>query len=83
MWNYDKVLEKNLFGRSDTNIEFSDLGRLLLGFQERIRGDHHIFSKEGLVEIINLQPIGLMAKAYPIKQVRKMIVRYRLGLKND
>jgi len=35
-----------------------------------------------LVEIINLQPIGLMAKAYPIKQVRKMIVRYRLGLKN-
>lgn len=54
-----------------------------MGFQERIRGDHHIFSKEGEVEIINLQPIGSMAKAYQVKQVRQIIVRYRLELKND
>jgi hypothetical protein len=56
---------------------------LLLGFQERIRGDHHIYSKEGMVEIINLQPIGSMAKAYQVKQVRQIIVRYHLELKND
>ncbi len=85
MGKYDKVLEKTLFGRSDTNIEFSDLRRLLLllGFQERIRGNHHIFSKEGVVEIINLQPLGAMAKPYQVKQVRQIIVRYRLELKND
>ncbi len=85
MGKYDKVLEKVIFGRSDTNITFSELRQLLLllGFQERIRGDHHIFSKEGVVEIINLQPIGSMAKAYQVKQVRQIIVRYRLELKND
>lgn len=85
MGKYDKVLEKVIFGRSDANITFSELKQLLLllGFEERIRGDHHIFSKEGVVEIINLQPIGSMAKAYQVKQVRQIIVRYRLELKND
>jgi len=28
-----------------------------LGFSERIKGDHHIFYKEGIEEIINLQPL--------------------------
>jgi hypothetical protein len=81
---HDKVLEKILFGRSDANITFSELRQLLLllGFQERIRGDHYIFSTEGVVEIINLQSIGSMAKAYQVKQVRQIIVRYRLGLNN-
>ena len=85
MGKYDKVLEKILFGRSDTNITFSELRQLLLllDFQERIRGDHHIFSKEGIVEIINLQPLGAMAKPYQVKQVRQIIVRYGLELKND
>ena len=85
MGKYDKVLEKVLFGRSDANITFSELRQLLLqlGFQERIRGDHHILSMEGVVEIINLQPLGAMAKAYQVKQVRRIIIRYRLELKND
>ncbi|ESS73929.1 hypothetical protein MGMO_8c00660 [Methyloglobulus morosus KoM1] len=85
MGKYNKVLEKVIFGRSDTNVTFSELKQLLLllGFQERIRGDHHIFSKEGVVEIINLQPLGAMAKPYQVKQVRQIIVRYRLELKND
>ncbi len=85
MGKYDKVLEKVLFGRSDANITFSELKQLLLllGFQERIRGDPHIYNKEGVVEIINLQPLGTMAKAYQVKQVRQIVVRYRLELKND
>ena len=85
MGKYDKVLEQVLFGRSDANVTFSELRQLLLllGFQERIRGDHHIFTKEGVVEIINLQPLGAMAKPYQVKQARQIIVRYRLELKND
>ena len=85
MGKYDKVLEKVIFGRSDNNITFTELRQLLLqlGFQERIRGDHHIFSMKDVVEIINLQPLGSMAKAYQVKQVRQIIVRYRLELKND
>jgi len=30
-----------------------------LGFDERIRGDHYIFTKDGVVEILNLQPKGV------------------------
>jgi len=53
---YDKILQKIIHGRSDANILFSELRQLLLrsGFQERTRGDHHIFSKEGIAEILNI-----------------------------
>jgi len=79
---YDNILQKIVHGQSDANILFSDLRQLLLRleFQERIRGDHHIFSKDGIADILNIQPIGAMAKSYQIKQVRQLIVRYRLGL---
>jgi hypothetical protein len=49
-----------------------------LGFSERIRGDHHIFTRPGVWEIINIQPLGSLSKAYQVKQVREVIVRYRL-----
>ena len=48
-----------------------------LGFAERIRGNHHIFSKMGVAEILNLQPRGSLAKPYQVKQVRTVIVRYK------
>jgi len=82
---YDKLLQKIIHGRSDANILFSELRQLLLrlDFEERIRGDHHIFSKSDVVEILNIQPIGSMAKAYQVKQIRQIIVRYRLGLDDD
>jgi len=46
---------------------------------KRIRGDHHIFTKSGVEEILNLQPKGSKAKLYQVKQVRNVIVRYKLG----
>lgn len=54
-----------------------------LGFDERIRGDHHIFSKEDVEEILNLQPKGSKAKPYQVKQVRNVIIKYKLGVKKD
>lgn len=53
-----KTLHKVLRGDSDNNIRFGDLCTLLLSldFVERIRGRHHIFTREGVVEILNLQP---------------------------
>jgi hypothetical protein len=62
-------------GRADANVAFADLRGLLLtlGFAERIRGDHHIFSRDGVDEIINLQPLGARAKAYQVRQVRTII----------
>jgi len=76
-----KTLEKILRGTSDANISFDDLRRVMrdLGFDERIRGSHHIFSRDGVTEILNLQPIGSKAKPYQVKQVRHVILKYRMG----
>ena len=76
-----RLLNRILLGASDANIPFAGLRRLLqdLGFDERIRGSHHIFTKAGVDEILNLQPKGAQAKSYQVKQVRGAILRYRLG----
>ncbi len=77
----DKLLVKILLGASDANIPFEPLCQLLrtLGFDERIRGSHHIFSREGIEEILNLQPKQGKVKTYQIKQVRDVILKYQLG----
>jgi len=75
------ILEKVLSGLSDKNIRFSALRNLLLGmgFDERIKGDHYIFTKSGIAEIINLQPLkDGNAKAYQVKQVRGVILSNKL-----
>jgi predicted RNA binding protein YcfA (HicA-like mRNA interferase family) len=76
-----RVLEQILAGTADANVRFDDLRSLLaaLGFVERVRGSHHIFTKPGVVEILNLQPRGSLAKPYQVKQVRAVIVRYKLA----
>jgi hypothetical protein len=70
-----------LGGTADTNIPFEDLRHFLkrLGFAERVRGDHHIFTRDGVEDIFNLQPKGRQAKPYQVKQVRGVIVKYRLA----
>ena len=81
MGKHTELLLCVLAGRSDANISFSELRSLLirLGFHERIKGDHHIFTKAGLEEILNLQPQGSKAKPYQVKQVRNVIVKNKLG----
>ena len=80
MSKFDKLLYKILSGRSDRNIPFSELCYILekLGFQKRIKGDHHIYYHDRIVEIINIQPIGSEAKAYQVKQIRNIILKYKL-----
>jgi predicted RNA binding protein YcfA (HicA-like mRNA interferase family) len=77
----DSVLLPVLNGTSDANIRFRDLEGLLvaLGFSERIKGSHHIFTRTDVAEILNLQPSGSLAKPYQVKQVRKVVVQYKLG----
>ena len=81
MTQKDKLLSQILGGRSDANVNFNELLSLLrsLGFSERIRGSHHVFTREEVQEIMNLQPKGAKAKAYQVKQVRQVLVKYRLG----
>ncbi len=81
MGKYDKLILKILQGASDANILFDDLCQLLhhLGFEERIRGSHHIFRKHGVEEKVNLQRDGSKAKVYQVRQVRAVILKYKLG----
>jgi hypothetical protein len=77
----ESVLVRILRGSSDAGIRFDDLRGVLrrLGFEERIKGSHHIFTRDGVKEILNLQPKGSMAKAYQVKQVRRVLVQYKLA----
>jgi hypothetical protein len=77
----DKILDAVLSGTADANIRFGDLCSLLkgLGFAERIRGSHHIFTRTDVEEILNLQPKKGKAKPYQVKQVRGVILKYRLA----
>lgn len=85
MGQHEKLIQSILSGRQDRSFQFSDLCSVLdrLGFDRRVRGDHFIFTKDGVEEIVNIQPAGSKAKAYQVKQVREMIVKYRLGGDDD
>lgn len=82
MGKYEKLLAKILKGISDKNINFKELRNLLikLGFEERIKGSHHIFIKQEVKEILNIQSKAGKAKAYQVKQVRSIIVQNQLKL---
>ena len=78
---FDELRLRILQARSDANIDFDELRQLLgwFGFEERIRGSHHIFRRSGVRELINLQRDGNKAKVYQVRQVRQVILRYGLG----
>jgi len=63
MSSYDKLLFQILRGTSDANIPFNDLRHLLTR----------------IVEKINLQREGSKAKVYQVRQVRTVILKYKLG----
>ena len=81
MSKYEKLLFKVLRGTSDANISFNELCGLVkrFGFEERSRGSHHVFRKEGIDEKINLQRDDDKAKPYQVRQVRALILKYKLG----
>lgn len=77
----DKFRSKLMSGRSDSNIEFEELVNFLIyiGFTERTAGSHHVMSREGVAEILSLQPKSdSKAKPYQVKQVRAIIEQYGL-----
>jgi len=80
MATIEKIFMDVMLGRKDNNIKFSDLQKLLdvLGFEVHTKGSHNIYSYDGAVELINIQPIGNKAKGYQVKQVRNFILKYGL-----
>ena len=82
MGKKEKVINKILSGQADYNISFNDLINLLisLGFERRREGSHIIFTKEGINERINLQADGSKAKGYQVKQIRRIITKYKFDI---
>ncbi len=80
MGKYDKLFLKILRGGSDKSMRFNDLCQLMkrLGFEERVRGSHHMFRKSDVIEKVNLQRDKDKAKAYQVRQVRDIIHKYNL-----
>jgi len=81
MGKAEKFLVKVLRGTTDANFSFDELCLLLryLDFDERIKGSHHIFTRNGVRDILNLQAKNGKAKAYQVKQVRNVILHYKLA----
>ncbi|EFK05462.1 toxin-antitoxin system, toxin component, HicA family [delta proteobacterium NaphS2] len=81
----EKIYKHILMRRSDANVPFEALCGLLkrLGFDERIKGDHHIFTRDGVEEILNFQPRDGKGKPYQVKQVREIILKYHLSLESQ
>jgi hypothetical protein len=73
-WNCDREWREEF-------IYFLLVDRFLigLGFEQRIRGSHHIFTKEEITEILNLQPKQGKAKVYQVKQVCEVLLKYQLA----
>ena len=82
MSKLQKILNKILSGLSDKNISFDDLRNLLLnlGFVERIKGSHHILTHEKIEEILNIQSKSGKVKPYQVKQIRNILIKYKLKL---
>ncbi len=82
MGKHEKTLNAILCGKADAGIRFAGIASLLryLAFEMRTRGDQPIFYRRGINDILNLQPKGAMAKAYQVKQIRDILVKYHLGV---
>ena len=80
MPSVEKIISDIICAEKNSNIKFRDLQRVLgvMGFRCRIKGDHFIYYKDGINEIINIQPKGNKAKPYQVKQIRNLILKYKL-----
>jgi hypothetical protein len=68
------------------NIRFTDAVRLAeaYGFSiARVRGSHHILSRPGTPELVNLQEVDGMAKPYQLRQLLSLVERYNLKLSGE
>jgi predicted RNA binding protein YcfA (HicA-like mRNA interferase family) len=82
--NRKKILQKIL--ASSKNIRFSDMVNLVQGFGftlSRTDGSHHIFTRQDIPELVNLQNIKGQAKPYQIRQFLKLVEKHNLKLEEN
>jgi hypothetical protein len=60
--------------------------RLVEGFGFTLRrtsGSHHIFARDGIPELLNLQDVRGQAKPYQIRQFLRLVERHNLVLEEE
>jgi predicted RNA binding protein YcfA (HicA-like mRNA interferase family) len=68
---------------SPASLRFSEVQRLAeaLGLHlSLVRGSHHIYSRPGVTELVNLQDVSGMAKPYQVRQLLRLAARYNLDI---
>ena len=82
MSRHDKLLAKVFSGNTDAAVRFDEMRALLtrFGFNERIRGSHHIFTRPGIEALIDLQPKQGKCKPYQVRQVRDVLTKFNISL---
>lgn len=85
MGKYQKLIEIIKDGDSDAHIHFDDLCHLMtkLGFDERVRGSHHIFRKSGVTKQTNLQRDSDKAKGLSSSPGSRSYLKYRLRISEN
>lgn len=80
MTRYEK-LYRTIIIEGNTSVTFGDIRFFIekLGFRGRCKGDHFIYTLDGVDEIINIQPDGKSAKKYQVKQIKHLVEKYKLG----
>ena len=71
------------FDQGKKGIRFSDFMRLVEAFGftlDRVSGSHHIFKREGIEEMVNIQDYKGEAKPYQIRQFLEIVEKYGLSL---
>lgn len=79
----EKILLKLINGSK--NIKFDDIVKLLYAYGftlERINGSHHIFKKESIKRIINIQNVKGEVKPYQLNQLLNIIEKYDLQIED-
>ena len=82
--NKKKLLARILGG--SRNVRFSEFVNLVeaFGFRlSRISGSHHIFTRPGIPELVNLQVVDGQVKPYQINQWLRLVERYNLKMEDD
>jgi hypothetical protein len=77
----EKLLQQILSGKK--SIPFREFIKLAEAFGfvlDRVKGSHHIFKRDGVIEFLNVQNYKGEAKFYQIKQFLELVERYGLSL---
>ncbi len=82
--NPRKLLNKAL--ASADNLRFEEACALARAFGfhlSRVRGSHHIYAREDVPELLNLQEVKGKAKPYQVRQLLGLVERYNLLLEDN